>query len=94
MTHWIETHRICIGIFTDTLTFLGGSILARDAFRRLRELKSKRINEQFHREFPRLNLTDEEWKAGVAAMKWTLAGFVLMSLGFLCQLLLRFIEAR
>jgi hypothetical protein len=89
---WIEAHRAIIGILADTLTFLGGCLLARDAFLRLKDLKSKRIDEAFRREFPRLNLTDDEWNAAVVSLRWALAGFVLMVLGFLAQLLLRFVE--
>jgi len=92
--NWIEAHLVSIGIFADTLTFLGGCLLARDAFLRLKELKSKRIDEGFRREFPRLNLTDDEWMSAVASLRWALAGFVLLVLGFLAQLLLRLIEAQ
>jgi len=92
--NWIEAHRVLIGILADTLTFLGGCLLARDAFLRLKDLKKKRIDEEFRREFPRLNLTDEEWKAAIVSLRWALAGFVLVSVGFLFQLLLRLAEAQ
>jgi hypothetical protein len=92
--NWIETHRVLIGILADTSTFLGGSLLARDAFLRLKDLKKKRIDEEFRREFPRLNLTDDEWKAAILSLRWALAGFVLVAVGFLFQLLLRLIEAQ
>jgi len=90
---WIEVHRISFGILADSLTFLGACILARDAFLRLRDLKSKRIDEEFRRQFPKLNLSDAEWGAAVVSTKWTLAGFVLLLLGFLLQLVLRLLEA-
>ncbi len=92
--NWIEAHRVLIGILADTLTFLGGCLLARDAFLRLKDLKKKRIDEEFRREFPRLNLTDDEWKAAILSLRWALAGFVLVSVGFLFQLLLRLAEAQ
>ena len=92
--NWIEAHRVLIGILADTLTFLGGCLLASDAFLRLKDLKKKRIDEEFRREFPRLNLTDEEWKAAIVSLRWALAGFVLVSVGFLFQLLLRLAEAQ
>jgi hypothetical protein len=92
--HWFQAHHVPLGILADALTFLGGCLLARDAFLRLRELKSRRIDEEFRREFPRLNLTDEEWKAAVASLRWALAGFVLVTLGFMAQLVLRFVEAQ
>jgi len=92
--NWIEAHRVLIGILADTLTFLGGCLLARDAFLRLKDLKKKRIDEEFRREFPRLNLTDEEWKAAIVSLRWALAGFVLVAVGFLFQLLLRLAEAQ
>jgi len=82
-----------MGVLADTLTFLGGCILARDAFLRLKELNRKRVDDEFRRQFPRLNLTDDEWKAAAASMRWALAGFVLVVLGFLFQLLLRLVEA-
>jgi len=90
--NWIEAHRVSIGILADSLTFLGGLILIRDAFRRLKELNKNRIDVRFRTEFPRLNLTDDEWKAAVVSVRWTLAGFVLLLVGFLSQLLLRLIE--
>lgn len=90
--NWIEAHRTAIGLFADASTFLGASLLARDAFLRLRELQRKRIDEEFRREFPKLNLTDDEWRAALVSMRWALAGFILLLLGFLCQLALRFVE--
>jgi hypothetical protein len=90
--NWIIAHRVSIGILADVLSFLGASILARDAFLRLRELKRRRIDEEFRRQFPRLNLTDDEWKQAARALRWTLAGFVLLLLGFFCQLCLRLTE--
>jgi hypothetical protein len=90
---WIEGHRLSIGILADSLTFLGGLILTRDAFLRLRDLKKNRVDLRFRAEFPRIHLTDEEWKAAVISVRWTLTGFVLILLGFFFQLLLRLIEA-
>jgi hypothetical protein len=90
--NWFEGHRAGLGILADSLTFLGGLILARDAFLRLNELKKNRIDVRFLREFPRLNLTDEEWKAAVVSLRWTAAGFALIVAGFLAQLLLRLVE--
>lgn len=81
-----------IGILADSLTFVGGAILTRDAFLRLTELKKSRIDVRFSAEFPRLNLTDEEWKAAVVSLRWALAGFLLIAIGFLAQLLLRLIK--
>jgi hypothetical protein len=91
--NWFDAHRLPIGILADGFTFLGGLILTRDAFLRLRELKSKRIDAQFRDQFPRLNLADDEWNAAVVALRWVFAGFFLLLLGFLAQLLLRFSEA-
>jgi hypothetical protein len=90
--NWIAAHRLLIGIFADTVTFLGGCLLARDAFLRLRELKKERVDARFRAEFPRLNLTDDEWRAAVVSLRWAFAGFVLLVLGFLMQLLLRVVE--
>lgn len=81
------------GILADSLTFAGGCILTRDAFLRLRELRRGRLDERFRVEFPRLSLTDDEWKAAVTAMRWTVAGFGLMVMGFLLQLGLRLVGA-
>lgn len=92
--NWLHANHVCVGILADSLTFLGGFILARDAFLRLRELKKSRIDARFRREFPRLNLTDDEWRAAVVSLRWTLAGFVLLLLGFLTQLVVRLIEWR
>jgi hypothetical protein len=91
--NWIEANHVLIGILADTLTFLGGCLLARDAFLRLKDLKKERIDEEFRHEFPRLNLTDDEWKAAILSLRWALAGFVLVAVGFLFQLLLRIAEA-
>ena len=90
--NWIEGHRVALGILADSLTFLGGLILTRDAFLRLRELKKSRMDLRFRREFPRLNLTDEEWRAALVSVRWTVAGFGLIVVGFLAQLLLRLVE--
>jgi hypothetical protein len=89
---WFRANHLAIGILADTLTFAGGCILARDAFMRLRVLKRSRMDERFRVEFSGLNLSDDEWKAAVTAMRWTLAGFGLMVLGFLLQLGLRVME--
>ncbi len=88
--NWLHEHRFFVGILADSLTFLGGLLLARDAFRRLRDLKGRRTDEEFRRTFPRLNLTDQEWRDAIAAMWWTFGGFGLIAAGFACQLLLRF----
>jgi hypothetical protein len=73
--NWIHLQSLWVGIIADSLTFIGGFILTRDAFLRL-------------------SLTDDEFKAAVATVRWALAGFVLLLLGFLTQLLLRLIEAQ
>ena len=90
--NWIAAQHRPIGILADALTFLGGALLARDAFTRLKELKKSRIDVRFRSEFPRLNLTDEEWKTALISVRWALAGFSLIVLGFLAQLLLRILE--
>jgi hypothetical protein len=87
--HCLHEHRFLIGVLADSVTFLGGAMLTRDAFRRLRDLKNKRTDDEFRRTFPRLNLTDQDWKDAARAMRWTLAGFGLIAAGFACQLLLR-----
>jgi hypothetical protein len=90
---WLGRYHVEFGILADSLTFLGGFILARDAFLRLKELKKHRIDVEFSSEFPALKLTDEEWKTAILALRWTLAGFVLLLAGFFLQLLLRFVES-
>jgi len=86
----IQEHKFLIGVVADSLTFLGGALLARDAFRRLRDLKDKRTDDEFRRTFPKLNLSDQDWDDAIRAMRWTLAGFGLIVVGFACQLVLRF----
>ena len=88
--NWVHEHRFWIGILADSLTFLGGFALARDAFRRLKDLKDKRTDDEFRRTFPKLNLTDKDWRNAILSMRWTAGGFVLIAIGFACQLLLRF----
>jgi hypothetical protein len=83
----VTGHLAWLGICGDLLTFLGACLLARDAFLRLSDLRRKRTDQEFRRQFPRLNLTDEEWRAAAARVRWALAGFVLLLLGFSCQLL-------
>jgi hypothetical protein len=90
---FFETHRMAIGILADLLTFLGGGCLAKDAFGKLQELKRKRTDSAFRERFSKLNLTDKEWQSAIDSMWWTAAGFSLVTLGFLCQLILRFVEA-
>jgi hypothetical protein len=89
---WFKANHVVFGILADSLTFAGGCILTRDAFLRLRELRRSRLDERFKAKFSRLNLTDAEWEAAVTAMRWTFAGFGLMVLGFLLQLMLRMVE--
>jgi hypothetical protein len=91
--HWLEENRLVLGVLADSLTFLGGLILARDALNRLGELKKKRDDEEFRKNFALLNLTDNEWQHAVVSVRWALAGFVFVVLGFLAQLLLRLAEA-
>jgi hypothetical protein len=90
---WFRANHVAIGVLADTLTFAGGCILTRDAFLRLRELRRSRLDERFRVEFPSLNLSDDQWRAAVTAMRWTVAGFGLMVLGFLLQLGLRVMGA-
>jgi len=90
---FLEVHKTVIGVWADGLTFLGGACLAKDAFGKLRELKRVRTDSAFRARFPTLNLTDKEWKAAIASRWWALAGFGLVTVGFLFQLLLRFVEA-
>ena len=74
------------GICGCVLTFVGGGLLALDALMRMRDLRRKRTDTEFRREFPQLNLTDEELKAARTRVGWAIAGFVLLTLGFLCEL--------
>ena len=89
---WLRENHAALGVLADSLTFAGGCILARDAFLRLRELRRSRVDQEFKAQFPRLNLTDDELDAAVTAMRWTLAGFALMVLGFLLELVQRLAE--
>jgi hypothetical protein len=91
---WLESRRLILGFLADCLTFAGAAILARDAFRRMDELRRKRTDQRFRKRFPQLNLTDDEWDAAVRSTKWNFAGFLLVCLGFLCQILLRCIELK
>jgi hypothetical protein len=90
---WFRANQLVVGILADTLTFAGACILTRDAFLRLRELRRSRVDERFRAEFSSLNMTDNEWRAAVTALRWTLAGFGLMVVGFLVQLGLRVLES-
>lgn len=89
---WILAHHKLIGFLADLLTFLGGALLARDALFRLRELQRTRTNVEFRRRFPDLNLTDEELHEAVVATGLAFVGYLLLVLGFLCQLGLRALE--
>ena len=89
---WIHAHHRVIGILADTLTFVGGWILARDALLRLRELKNRRVDVDFDSTFDGLNLDDYEWKAAVAGLCWTFWGLGLIVAGFFFQLILRLCE--
>jgi hypothetical protein len=89
---WLHQHHLWIGILADSLTFLGGLILARDAFRRLRDLKATRTDSAFQDRFPQLALTDDELHDALLATRWAITGFLLITFGFACQLLLRILE--
>ncbi len=89
---FIHEHLLFFGVVADSLTFLGGGILSVDAFLRLGDLKKKRVNDEFRMTFPKLNLTDEDWKDAVWSVRRALAGSGLLAAGFLFQILLRFAE--
>ena len=89
---FLHEHLLFFGVVADSLTFLGGFILSWDAFVRLRDLKAKRIDHEFRRTFPKLNMTDEDWKNAVWSVGRALAGSGLLAVGFLCQILMRFAE--
>ena len=91
---WLESHRLTLGLLADCLTFAGAAILTRDSFKRMDDLRRKRTDQQFRKRFPQLNLTDDEWDAAVRSTKWNFAGFLLVCLGFLCQILLRCIDPK
>jgi hypothetical protein len=89
---WVHDHRFLVGILADFQTFLGGAFLAWDAFYRLRELKNKRVSDEFRRTFPKLNLTDKDWQDALSSVRRAFFGAILLVAGFLCQILLRFAE--
>jgi hypothetical protein len=89
---FLHEHLLIFGVVADSLTFLGGLILSWDAFVRLRDLKDKRVDDEFRRTFPKLNLTDKDWKSAIWSVGRALAGSGLLAIGFLCQILLRFAE--
>jgi hypothetical protein len=89
---WVHDHRFLVGMLADFLTFLGGAFLAWDAFYRLRDLKNKRVSDEFRRTFPKLNLTDKDWKDALNSVRRAFFGAILLVAGFLCQILLRFAE--
>lgn len=92
LTPWIAAHRLLLGLLADTLTFLGAALLTRDSFQRLAEVNRRRTIDKIHGLYPALNFADDEWAAAVQSTRWAFAGFFLVSLGFLCQLLLRAAE--
>jgi hypothetical protein len=89
---WIHAHKFALGLIADVLTFAGAAALARDAFRRMADLRRARKDAEFRRAYSTLHLSDEELKAASVSVRWAFAGFGLMCLGFLCQLALRFCE--
>jgi hypothetical protein len=89
---FLREHLLYFGVAADSLTFLGGVILSWDAILRLRDLKKKRVEDEFRRTFPRLNLTDSDWKDAVWSVGRALAGSALLAAGFFCQILIRFAE--
>ena len=88
----VHQHRLAIGIFTDVIAFLGGAVLAWDAFYRVRDLKNKRITDEFGNTFRKLNMTDKEWEDAQKSVWRAVAGTGLLVLGLICQILLRFAE--
>lgn len=89
---FLHEHILFFGVLADSLTFVGGFILAWDAFFRLRDLKDKRISDEFRRTFPKLNMTDKDWDDALWSVSRALAGSALLMVGFFCQILLRFAE--
>jgi hypothetical protein len=89
---FLREHLLFFGVVADGLTFFGGLILSWDALLRLRDLKDKRIDDEFRRTFPKLNMTDDDWNKAVWSVGRALAGSGLLAIGFLCQILMRFAE--
>jgi hypothetical protein len=89
---FLHEHLLFFGVVADSLTFLGGLILSWDAFVRLRDLRDKRIDDEFRRTFPKLNMTDKDWKSALWSVGRALAGSGLLAVGFLFQILMRFAE--
>ena len=90
--HFLAEHRLLIGISADLFTFLGALILARDAFTHLKDLRERRIHDEFRDAFPDLPLADDEVTAAVSAVRFAIRGSAILFCGFILQILSRLSE--
>ncbi|MDP9040160.1 MAG: hypothetical protein M3O02_12970 [Acidobacteriota bacterium] len=91
---WLKLHKIRIGVAADFLTFGGGLLLARDAFRHVVDLRAEQLEEAFRKRFAQLapKLVDNKEAEARGATRMAYRGLALLILGFLFQILSRFAE--
>jgi hypothetical protein len=90
---WLAQHvRLIVGILADLVTFVSGLLFARDAFVRLKELNEARISERFQEQFPGLNMADPAAGRARMSKRWALRGLVLLGMGFVLQIVTRFLD--
>jgi hypothetical protein len=91
---WLQPYKLYVGIAADVLTFGGGLLLARDAFRHLVDLRAAQLESAFQRRFSRLGkkLADTRAVEAKRASSMAYRGLALLMLGFLCQILTRFAD--
>jgi hypothetical protein len=91
---WVRTYKLYVGLAADVLTFGGGLLLARDAFRHLVDLRAEQLEAAFRQRFTRLGkkLADTKEAEAKSASRMAYRGLAFLVLGFLCQILTRFAE--
>lgn len=91
---WLKAQKLYIGLAADILTFGGGLLLARDAFRHLIDLRADQLEAAFRKRFSRLasRLADNREAEAKGATRMAYRGLALLLAGFLCQILSRFAE--
>jgi hypothetical protein len=84
--------RLIVGLSADFLTFAGGLILARDGFQRLKDLHDSKIDDRFRKQFPKLNMVDADKGRARVSVRWAWRGMILIALGFVLEIISRFLE--
>jgi hypothetical protein len=94
VAEWLKQYKLWLGLAADVLTFAGGLLLARDAFRHLADLRQAQIEAAFRLRFRRISekMQDPKLEEAAVAGRWAVRGLVLLVAGFVCEIASRFAD--